>query len=277
MVTRLPQAWQSFQEPTTPIRTYQKETYLTQIAAMSKVGTNLTPTSVTFRYQVGHMIFDNIPNVTDILLQAATAVSQFLPSVRQIIKQFIPLRSGKLQDQIFQNSFIQVTYTQNTVKMQLYILPPNDRPRIIQNPAHNGGVGWAYPYNIIHPDLVKPTVIKYTNKGAYYLLDDPTAASDYLPEIQKQSTLLMHTAMMNALAQQTIHLNISLNLKEYVRQSYIGHIQYNPQTLQLFGGQLQGIKPKDTIVNLTPQGQMEYEITVIDLSLGITTTQTFYR
>lgn len=270
-------SWKSFSNQASPIKTYQKETYLTQIAAISKLNQNLIPTSVTFRYQVVQMVFNNIPDVVSIITVAAVAATQFLPQIRAIIKEKIPIRSGKLQDQIFQNSFIEVKFNGYSVDVRFVCLVPNDRPLIIRNPAHNGEIGWAYPYRVIHPDLVKPIVVRATTKGAYFLLQDPDAVSNYYTEINQEATILIHIAMMNALSMLNIHLELQLQFSNFIRNTYIGHVRYNQATLELYNGQAAGRKPQDLIIQITPKGQQEYEMQVTDLTLGLSTTQTFFR
>jgi len=260
----------SFQTSPTSLRTYQTDKFTGQVVDVAKLGSSLSPTSIVLGWQISHLIFDNIPDLIDLVKQAAVALSTILPKIQANIINIVPLRSGKLQDQIFQNSYLSIKYSNTSVTLGCFFMTPNDRPKIIKNPQHNGAVGWSYEYNILHPQFVKATVVRRTKKGAYFILDDPSAEPNYLQELNKRAAAILHAAMYAALSRLTITVNISL--VETINQKYIGHIQYGKNGFPK-GGMPAGRKPQDLIMQFNRLSATELEVNVTDLNYNLSSKQ----
>jgi hypothetical protein len=261
-----------FDQASTPAQLYQSDRYEGLITSASRLDlTTFKPTSISLGYQVAHILLDNIPDLMDLIKMCAVDILTMLPKLQAYIQNVVPLRSGKLQDQLFQNSYMQLSFGLNTVTLAVYFIPPNDRPVVIQNPAHNGGVGWAYTYNILNPQYVKAHIVKATAKGAYYLLDDPTAAPNYLQELNRYAATVLHNAMHNALLKVKIKVHISSI--ETVSQRSIGMIQISKTTGLPKGGLPPGYRPKDILISFNRKSQDSLEVIVTDLQYNLTTTQ----
>ncbi len=102
--------------------------------------------------------------------------AEILARVKTIMYAAVPVRSGKLLDTMLNNLTIIV---RNGV-IHVSTITPEGYPVRIINPRHRGEIGYSYgKYTPKHkiPNVHK---IRDTKKGAYYLLNDPSAIEDYM-------------------------------------------------------------------------------------------------
>jgi hypothetical protein len=150
-----------------------------------QVGTNLVNTSLDG-------INDEIQNaVSDLVSQTMG------PRLLQDIHQFIPTRSGKLYDELIQFSKVMVERSQMGLRFTFFIHTPQNYPLLIENPKHSGQIGWGYRHDAVY---LSPLVNKLrdTEKGAYFLLNDPQAESDYISIFTLYMSELMFQMLLMA-------------------------------------------------------------------------------
>lgn len=94
---------------------------------------------------------------------------------RKDLRDHVPVRTGKLLDNLLNNLTTEVIGS----KVIYNTSPPSGYPSSIINPAHRGEIGWGRKYTPTH-NIANVTVLRPTKKGAYYILNDPSAVSDYM-------------------------------------------------------------------------------------------------
>jgi len=120
--------------------------------------------------------FDNIMPV--IVRDINSIIRQSLPFFNKIIRNLlyrvVPVRTGKLLDKMLQT--LRIEYIGNILHVSTLI--PGGYPVIIRNPRHVNEIGYGPKYEPINP-IPNRNVLRHTKKGAYYLLNDPSAEESY--------------------------------------------------------------------------------------------------
>jgi len=135
--------------------------------------------------------------VDDVNQRLKDLVPQFRKLIRALMRRVVPVRTGKLLDTMLNN--LRVDFNKDTLTISTIL--PSGYPVIIQNPAHTGQIGYGYgkykPTNVIKNRVV----IRETPKGAYYLLNDPTAEGNYLRILEQYALPVIKTETHRQLSQ----------------------------------------------------------------------------
>lgn len=101
---------------------------------------------------------------------------------KEDLRARVPVRSGRLLDTLLKTLVVEIIGDNIVFNTS----PPVGYPPLIKNPAHRGEVGWGRKYKPIQT-IANRHVIRETSKGAYYLLNDPSAISDYMSILGTQT------------------------------------------------------------------------------------------
>jgi hypothetical protein len=111
---------------------------------------------------------------TDITTSIRLAVPAIKDNVRSLLLRKVPVRSGRLLDNMLE--FLDVTLYGNVLNVSSKI--PAGYPVIIEGPAHLGEEGYGPKYSPRN-NIPNRRKIRDTDAGAIYALNDPEAEPDY--------------------------------------------------------------------------------------------------
>lgn len=120
--------------------------------------------------------FNNVlPTITKDVMRD---IQEMIPLLRKwmitTLYKTVPVRTGRLLDTILQT--LRIDMFGNT--LTLHAVVATGYPLVIRNPKHSGQIGWGPMYFPKHP-IPNRVILRTTKKGAYYILNDPTAVGEY--------------------------------------------------------------------------------------------------
>lgn len=141
---------------------------------------------------------------------ASMDIQQFLQQLFAAFQRYIPKRSGKLIDQVLNNSIVKLRNTANGINYEITIWKSDEHPYPITNPRHNGQIGWTKPW--VAKNTIPISVIRTTNKGMYVLLQDPEAQEAYADFLMQLAPQLLYQTIMSRLGGRMLTLQMRLQL-----------------------------------------------------------------
>jgi len=112
--------------------------------------------------------------VRDINKDLKKAVPSFKQKIRLLLRKIVPVRTGKLLDTMLNN--LRVEIIDNLLHISTVL--PSGYPISIINAAHVMGIGYGPKYTPTNT-ILNRAVLRETPKGAYYVLNDPSAEGNY--------------------------------------------------------------------------------------------------
>jgi len=127
-------------------------------------------------YLISKVDITAVPAVieADINKDLNTLVPRYTAYIKRILRKGVSVRTGKLLDTLLNSLVVQMVA--NTLVVS--VIAPAGYPTVITRPANIGEVGWGPKYTPMN-NIPNRQIIRETPKGAYYLLNDPEAVSDY--------------------------------------------------------------------------------------------------